>query len=395
MDTVIIGQGYNLNINTSVGEELLRLFDSKRYDSFTCLVAFASFGGVSSLTSRIMDAKERGVEIKVILGVDQKGTSKEALEEVLSWNVESYIYHTADLNIFHPKIYLFENEDIFSLIVGSNNLTIPGLVQNVECSLMIKDIKSNPVLNAFYDYWGGILDGSEVNLYPLNQKLIDHLYVDKIIAQEWEIAKVTKSLNGDVSGGKKSLEFKKRGLQSFPEGFRPKRKQRKVKTQVVGKKGRKYIKSHEIDSQVLIAEIGSGPRWKQVNFPIAIFEEFFGAKKGDNNYSIELINISRNGILGMSETRQAVTVASKNYRFEINCKETSMPYPGGKDRPIGLFVKLGASKFLYQVLLPDYEVYGKVKEYLYMEAKLRRSGQLRRVLVDVEVVHALYPELII
>lgn len=34
------------------------------------------------------------MNIKVILGIDQKGTSKEALEEVLSWGVKSYIYHT-------------------------------------------------------------------------------------------------------------------------------------------------------------------------------------------------------------------------------------------------------------------------------------------------------------
>lgn len=52
-------------------------------------------------------------------------------------------------------------------------------MQNVECSLMIKDIKSNPVLAKFYDYWGGILNGTEVNLYPISQELIDALYNDK------------------------------------------------------------------------------------------------------------------------------------------------------------------------------------------------------------------------
>ena len=114
MDTVIIGQGYNLQENTSVGKELIEQFNSKRYDSFTCLVAFASYGGITALSPYIKKEKERGVKIKVILGVDQKGTSKEALEEVLSWNVDSKIYHTQSINIFHPKIYLFENIDIFT-----------------------------------------------------------------------------------------------------------------------------------------------------------------------------------------------------------------------------------------------------------------------------------------
>ena len=178
MDTIIIGQGYNLQEETSVGKELIEQFNSKRYDSFTCLVAFASYSGVSALTRYIQEGKERGMSIKVILGIDQKGTSKEALEEVLKWNVDARIYHTDSINIFHPKVYLFENIDIFTLIVGSNNLTVPGLVQNVECSLLIKDIKSNPVHRDFYEYWKGILDGSEDNLYPITQDLIDKLYED-------------------------------------------------------------------------------------------------------------------------------------------------------------------------------------------------------------------------
>ena len=82
MDTKIIGQGYNLDADTSVAKELITQFKSKRYDSFTCLVAFASFGGISALTPYIIEERERGVNIKIILGIDQKGTSKEALDGV-------------------------------------------------------------------------------------------------------------------------------------------------------------------------------------------------------------------------------------------------------------------------------------------------------------------------
>ena len=51
MDTKIIGQGYNIDADTSVAKELIEQFNSKRYDSF----------------------KERGVKINIILGIDQKG----------------------------------------------------------------------------------------------------------------------------------------------------------------------------------------------------------------------------------------------------------------------------------------------------------------------------------
>ena len=45
METIIIGQGYNIEKGFSVGKELIKQFESKIYDSFTCLVAFASYGG--------------------------------------------------------------------------------------------------------------------------------------------------------------------------------------------------------------------------------------------------------------------------------------------------------------------------------------------------------------
>lgn len=399
MDTIIIGQGYNLKENTSVGKELIDLFKSHRYNSFTCLVAFASQGGVSALSNEIQEAKKRGCQLKVILGVDQKGTSKEALEEVLSWGVDAKIYHTKEFNIFHPKVYLFENEDIFSLIVGSNNLTVPGLVQNVECSLMIKDIKSNPVLAKFYEYWKGILDGTEVNLFPLSQELIDKLYEDKVITLESQRSeRYDMGTDEETSASiPKKIEFGKAGIQKLPEGFTPKRKQRQVKIKSAQKqKSKKYKEElRTIGEQVLIAEIGGGPRWKQVNFPIDIFQDFFGAQRNDNTYTIDLMNISNEGALGEVETRQAVTVKSNNFRFEIKCVETMGAYPGNDNRPIGLFVKLDSSEFLYQVLMPDYPAYETIKSYLYMEAQTTRKGELKRVIRDVEAIHALYPELIV
>ena len=44
METIILGQGYNIEEDSSVGKELVKQFESNVYDSFTCLVAFASYG---------------------------------------------------------------------------------------------------------------------------------------------------------------------------------------------------------------------------------------------------------------------------------------------------------------------------------------------------------------
>ena len=405
MDTKIIGQGYNLDADTSVAKELIEQFNSKRYDSFTCLVAFASYGGISALTPYILAEKERGVKVKIILGIDQRGTSKEALEEVLSWGVESKIYHTQSVNIFHPKIYLFENTDIFTLIVGSNNLTTMGLVKNIECSLLIKDAKGeHSVHKDFYIYWKSILDGVDVNLMSITQDLIDKLYTEKLIPTEIERADKYDNGRDKVAGNKCSIKFNGAKIQRNPEGFLPKRRQ--VVAKRISKINDETDLSKSVNSfsdesflvngeEVLIAEIGGGERWKQVNFPVEIFENFFGAERGNNSYNIELINIAKDGSLGEVEIRQAVSVRSHNYRFEIHCAETVGAYPGNSRRPIGIFIKIDNGQFLYQVLLHDHPAYRKIKKYLYAESKVRRGDELRRHIVHIEAIHALYPELVI
>lgn len=403
MNTTIIGQGYNLNEETSVGKELIEKFESGIYNAFTCLVAFASYGGISALSPYILKAKDKGVAIKVILGVDQMGTSKEALEEVMSWGVDSKIYHTDTATIFHPKVYLFENRDIFTLIVGSNNLTTRGLVQNIECSLLIKDTRDgNSVHSAFYTYWKRILDGTEENLYPITKELIDKLYADKVISTEEVRAKrYDNGSDEKEESDDKKVTFKKVQIQKFPDGFIPKRlvKIKKAKKNNNSEKKQELTSSEEetlpVGEEVLIAEIGGGPRWKQVNFPIKIFQNFFGAERGNNQYTIELLNIAKDGTLEDVETRQAVTVASNNFRFEIHCAETNQAYPSETNRPIGIFVKLNSSEFLYQVLMPEDEPYSRIKDYLYREAITRRKGELRRHIVHIEAIHALYPSLII
>lgn len=400
METIIIGQGYNIKEDSSVGKELIKQFESKIYNSFTCLVAFASYGGVTALTKFIKEGKLNGMKIKVVLGVDQKATSKEALEEVLTWDVDARIYHTSSNNIFHPKVYLFENRDIFTLIVGSNNLTVPGLVQNIECSLLIKDtIDPSSVHGDFYRYWKDILDGTETHLYPLTKKLINDLYKDKVITSEEQRSKrYDDGTDNKEEKKKEAIAFKKATIQKFPDGFRPKRLVKVKQVKTTKKETKEIEKAVRIDNAVLIAEIPkAGSRWKQANFSKDVFENYFGAKKKDKSHQIKLTNIKKDGTLGEVAKRDPVSRKSNNFSYELNCEETKLPYPSGGTRPIGIFIKVDDSNFLYQLLMPSDDAYEKIKDYLYLETANQkgRKDLMRRHIADVEAIHALYPELIV
>jgi len=110
----------------------------KKFNSFTGISAFASESGIYGLSGHLNSAKKNFKNLNLIIGVDLEGTSKEALEEILALNINSYIFYQLEPPVFHPKIYLFEGDKEVKLILGSSNLTRGGLFTNVESSMLIE-----------------------------------------------------------------------------------------------------------------------------------------------------------------------------------------------------------------------------------------------------------------
>lgn len=406
MEITFIGQGYNLEQDTSVAEELMQGLNNKQFNCFKCLVAFASPSGVSGLTPHILKSKKHIDTHQVIVGLDNFGTSKEALEELLLWGVNSYVYHSRSHNIFHPKIYLFEGKEDSMVIIGSNNLTEFGLVKNIEGAIMINYTQNeeNKVIKDIKNYFENLLDSTDVNLKIITQELIDDLYAtEKILPNEEKRKKIhdekygniTEKLDKDTSLEKKISDFfGTTPLQSNPKGFKPKRKLDSIKKIKSVKKERAeqkkiepYLKKPILhpwafnnSNIVLIAEIGKGERWKQVNFPIETFKEFFGAKIGDNSYHIKLRHLDQDGNLGEIENRQAVSVKSRNYRFEIGAATSQYP---DKDRPIGVFIKIASDKFLYSLLMPKIPQHSNVKAFL-LDKYTGPRRNLSRIISDTK-----------
>lgn len=101
-------------------------------EKVTIVSAFVSLTTVLRLEEKFLEAADHG-SVKLVVGVDLGGTSKEVLERLLGWGCESFvIHHSNPRHTFHPKIFHFEFEDEAHLIVGSNNLTDGGLFSNFE-----------------------------------------------------------------------------------------------------------------------------------------------------------------------------------------------------------------------------------------------------------------------
>uniref|UniRef100_UPI0023F0664B phospholipase D family protein n=1 Tax=Flavobacterium filum TaxID=370974 RepID=UPI0023F0664B len=163
----------------------------------------------------------------IVIGVDQKGTSKEALEELLALNIASYVFYQPSISIFHPKIYLFEGTDKSELIIGSSNLTSQGLFTNVEASLIVSIDNSveadRKIVEQLKDYFKGVFDFNDLNLKKLTNEIIDDLVKAKIVPTEAERKaaqdKAEKAERKETENIISKI-FPKRAIAKIPSEFR-------------------------------------------------------------------------------------------------------------------------------------------------------------------------------
>lgn len=127
-------------------------------DEFIISVAFVTLGGVTMILEQLKDLEARGVKGKVLTGDYLTFTQPKALKKLLEFkNIELKILSDEK---FHAKGYFFRKGDIWTMIVGSSNLTQTALTVNFEWNLKINSLKdgkiATEILNNFYDIFNKI-----------------------------------------------------------------------------------------------------------------------------------------------------------------------------------------------------------------------------------------------
>jgi len=119
-----------------LGAEIsLLLAAGEPFSRIVLVSAFVALRTVLRLRDQLLQHVENGTELQITAGIDLGGTSRETLEELLSWRCTTFIFHNPNPRAtFHPKAYLFERRDSATLFVGSNNLTDGGFYTNYEAT---------------------------------------------------------------------------------------------------------------------------------------------------------------------------------------------------------------------------------------------------------------------
>ncbi len=109
------------------------LFDISNIKQVIISVAFITESGVDLLKAEIESC---ATKVTVFAGVRNDITSYQGLNRLLGLGVTLYAVDTGSRNIlFHPKLYLVRGKKHAGLVIGSANLTLGGLNNNIEAGL--------------------------------------------------------------------------------------------------------------------------------------------------------------------------------------------------------------------------------------------------------------------
>lgn len=132
--------------NYKLGQKVLTSIvnELNKCEEFLFSIAFITNSGVASLINVLKELEDKGVKGKIIASQYQNFTEPVALKRLISLkNIEVKIVVE---NNHHTKGYIFKRDDIFTIIVGSSNLTQDALSYNKEWNIRVTSMSEGSLL---------------------------------------------------------------------------------------------------------------------------------------------------------------------------------------------------------------------------------------------------------
>lgn len=131
-DKEFILQGFTARTHADAVREI---FDIPNIQKVIVSVAFVSESGVKQLEAQLAP---HSAYATVFAGVRNDITSHQGLVALLALASNLYVVDTGSRSIlFHPKLYFTKGDTRARLVIGSANLTLGGLNNNIEAGMLI------------------------------------------------------------------------------------------------------------------------------------------------------------------------------------------------------------------------------------------------------------------
>ena len=161
---------------------------------FFISVAFITMGGITPLLQTLKELERWGIPGKILTTDYQNFSEPKALRKLAEFNnITLRMYRTDEAQEgFHTKGYIFKNEELYRIIVGSSNLTLSALTKNREWNTRVVSMAqgeyTEDLLAEFTELWNSeyaVAFDEFIEEYTLNYQSIRS---QKKIAKETQIA---------------------------------------------------------------------------------------------------------------------------------------------------------------------------------------------------------------
>ncbi|WP_100489110.1 DUF3427 domain-containing protein [Sporolactobacillus pectinivorans] len=134
-----------------------------RCERFYFGVAFINYSGLQLLLDNLKDMRDRGVEGKIMTSTYLNFTEPKALRKIKTFdNVALRVFEADQVRGFHTKVYIFENKDDYTIMIGSSNITQSALKSNVEWNVETASKDNSPFLAKIIKEYRELWDQSTV-----------------------------------------------------------------------------------------------------------------------------------------------------------------------------------------------------------------------------------------
>lgn len=150
-----ISNNYKLGkkVLVSIEEEL------QRCEEFCISVAFITKSGITPLLQTLKDLEQKNIPGKILTTNYFMFSEPEALEKLAGLkNIELKMFvASSETGGFHTKGYIFREEEIYRIIIGSSNMTLSAITRNKEWNTKIVSTEqgelTQAVLQEFDELW--------------------------------------------------------------------------------------------------------------------------------------------------------------------------------------------------------------------------------------------------
>lgn len=149
-------------------------------------VAYAKSSPLLKISTDLKGWLSAGKTARAVIGLCQRGTSRQALEIALGLFKEVYVCLPGSAATFHPKFYLFSGTTSATCFVGSHNLTVGGTETNYEAGVRVElDLASDSKeYSQALDCWDALLPTTCSSTKRLDPALLKRLIDAELLFDE-------------------------------------------------------------------------------------------------------------------------------------------------------------------------------------------------------------------